>query len=301
MPGPKLKTRLKAWWEGYDVPPDRDRGRQPPEGRIRATIRCEFSPEIDTMHMIFGRGRTLPLPTDPIADLTDPISTPSGMATLIVGAETGGPPLHLAQAYGMQITALEPDRTWASIGDGIARAVDFEGTFRIGPVDLPNVELSKNRYHLVISRLLLHACHNREQFYRKVERSLRRDGEMILTHYVLTEKVDREAIETAMISSREPDPPALRTQSEEVRMLTESGLRVGIVEDRTGPVLARLTEQFGQWQRLVEKIQQYDQQPAMLQALLGHVEHWQSRISLMKSGDLLINRFRAQKRQNELL
>ncbi len=303
MPAITLKTRLKAWWDGYE-PPVADvataRSGERPH-YPRATQKAAFPPEIETLHMIFGKGRTMPLPLDPIADLDPPLECPSGMAALFAGAETCGPAIELATEYEIQVTALEPDRRQVVVGEEISKNSDFGGTFRIGPVDLVNVELSQNRFHLVISRLLLHRVADREMLYRKFERALRRSGSLLLTQFVIAEDADPDRVKAAMRSSVEPDAPAIMTcNNNEKDLLVESGLRPQIIEDLTDQTAEHVKQLFANWQGLVEEIARYEHQPRMLQALLAQVEHWQPRIELMQSGDLQVVRFRSEKPRSEL-
>lgn len=301
MPAITLKTRLKAWWEGYEPPvaPARVRSGESPH-YPRATQKTAFTPEVETLHMIFGKGRTLPLPLNPISDLDPPLECPFGMAALFAGAETCGPAIELATEQEIQVTALEPNRDHVAVGEELSKSSNFGGTFRIGPVDLANVELSQNRYHLVISRLLLHQVPDRELLYRKFERALRRAGSLLLTQFVIANDADPDRVKAAMRSSVEPEAPTILTSDEEKELLVESGLRPQVIEDLTDQTTEHVKQLFSNWQQLVEEIARYEHQPRMLQTLLGQVEHWQPRIDLMQSGDLQVVRFRSEKRRSEL-
>lgn len=301
MPATSLKTRLKAWWDGYDLP-DTRAGKSSGGGKesVRAVRQCRFDPEIEAMHLIFGRGRTLPLPLNPISDLNEPLDCPSGMAALFVGAETGGPAIELASSHDIQVTALEPTRQHVAVGEELSREAEFDGSFRIGPVDLENVELSQNRFHLLVCRLLAHTIPERDLLYRKLERAMRPMGTQLLTHFVVGDDADPDKVATRMISSIERDKPMLLTAKEEKAMLVENGMRPQTVEDLTDRVRADVVKIFGNWQKMVEEIARYESQPRMLQTLLAQVEHWQPRITMMEQGELKVMRFQSQKRRNEL-
>lgn len=302
MPATSLKTRLKAWWEGYDLPETvATRRSSGAASGARATRQCRFSPEVEAMHLIFGQGRTLPLPLNPISDLPEPLDCPSGMAALFAGAETGGPAIELASSHEIQVTALEPDRVNVGVGEELSRQVEFDGSFRIGPVDLENVELSQNRFHLLVCRLLLHTIPERELLYRKFERAMRPMGTQLLTQFTVAEGADREKVAARMTSSIEPVPPLLMTAKEEKAVLVENGMRPQMVEDLTDRVRDDVVKIFGNWQRMVEEIARFEAQPRMLQTLLAQVEHWQPRITMMEQDDLKVTRFQSQKRRNELL
>lgn len=292
---------MKAWWEGYD-PPDGVGARAPHSkiNRPRLQRRCRFSADVETMHLIFGDGRSLPLPLDPFDGIAKPEKGDQERNILIVGAETGAPTIHLATSYALHVSALEPDRRWVRAADEFARDVDGGGHFHVGPVDLANVELNKNHFDLVSSRLLLHRYRFRDAVYQKLERSIRKLGTLSLIQFVAANEADPAELNGKMMSTLEPEAPHLLRLEDEKRMLVESGLRPQVIEDVTPEVLSRLTDIFDRWQMLAEEIAEYDQQSRMLQALLAQVQHWQTRTSLLNNGKLQAVRFLSVKKPNEL-
>lgn len=302
MPKVAFRTRLKAWWDGYDVP-EKPSGPAPAESRParQHTRYCRFAPEIDTLHLLFGEGRTLPLAADPVAALPAPLDLGAGAVVLLLGCETGGPAVALGGPRGFQLNVLEPDRQRLSVCQDILRDENLLERVQTGPVDLENVELTSARYHAVFSRLLLHRVANRHGIYRKLERTLRRGGQAVFTQFVAGDYADLETVEETMISRIEPEKPTLFTERDELRRLTESGLRAFAVEDTTERCIDRAGAAFGRWQQTVETIAQYHEQTRMLQELVHLVEHWQTRLKLMQSGQLRVLRIQAAKLDNELL
>lgn len=302
MPKAAFRTRLKAWWDGYDLsdkPFEKRAVQHAAESRHIRT--CRFSPAVDTTHLLFGNARTLPLAPDPLAALPAPLDIGPGAVVLLLGGETGGPAVALAGARGVQLSVLEPDRENLSVCQDILRDERLFEKIQTGPVDLDNVELSSARYHVVVSRLMLHGVANRHGIYRKLERTLRRSGQAVFTHYVAADNADIESVEEEMVSRLEPRKPTLFTERDEMRRLTESGLRVFAVEDATERCIDRAAAAFGRWQATVERIAQYQEQARMLQELVNIVEHWQTRLKLMQNGDIRVLRIQAAKMENELL
>lgn len=250
--------------------------------------------------MIFGEGRTQPLAIDPFEGIHKPVDDEQEQSVLLIGGETGGTAIHLATNYNLLVTALEPDRRSVRVAEDLATTVEGSKRFHFSPVDLINVELNENRYDLMASRLLLHRYRARDLIYRKMERALRKRGTLSLVQFVAAEDVDVAELNGAMVSSVEPEVPFLRSQEDEKRMLIESGLRPDTMIDITPEVVAQLGDVFSRWQELTEQIAEFDQQPRMLQSMLGQVQHWQSRIALLKSGDLQAVQFRSVKKPNEL-
>lgn len=302
MPKVAFRTKLKAWWEGYDLP-DRPAGPRPsgkPTERPY-TRDCRFSPDVETAHLLFGQGRMLPLEADPLSNLPAPLDAGAGAVVLLLGGETGGPVTVLGGNHGFQLSVLEPDRQRLHVCREILRDAGMGERIKTGPVDLENVELSSGRFHVVVSRLMLHGVANRHNVYRKLERTLRRGGQAVFTQFVAGDGADIEAVEAEMTSRVEPERPTLLTERDELRRLTESGLRSYAVEDATERSIAQASEAFGRWQATVETIAQYREQARMLQELVSLVEHWQIRLKLMQSGQLRVLRIQAAKLENELL
>jgi SAM-dependent methyltransferase len=301
MPAPSFKTRMKAWWDGYDLPgapATAKTGTVSP--RPRWQRRCQFSAEIDTMHMIFGEGRSLPLPLDPFEGIEKPDEGQNEKNVLLIGAETGASVIHLATQYRLLVTALEPDRQRVRTAEELAEGINGGKQFNFSPVDLVNVELNENRFDLIASRLQLHRHPTRDVLYRKIERALRKLGTLSLVQFVAADDANVAALNSAMVSSLEPETPHLLSQEDEKRMLIESGLRPQSMVDVTPEIVARLGDIFGRWQEFAEQIAEYDQQPRMLQAMLAQVQHWQTRIGMLNNGDLQAIQFRSTRKPNEL-
>jgi len=293
-----FKTRLKAWWEGYNFPSSRPVKVRRPIRRGVASSR--FDPATEINHLLFGEGQVMPAAPDPLGTLPDPVMTTEDSVVLMIGTESGGPAFAQARQPG-RLVLMEPDPRLRAIAEKLAEKHQFNTELRFGSVDLERLEIATRAFDVVISRMVLNRLMNRDPIYEGIERGLRRGGQAVLTLLTLADSGRADEILGILNSNREEPPVHILSVSEESQLLTESGMRVLSFEDQTDQFVTSLKQSFRHWQELVETLQRYEESAGLLQALLELIEYWQSRIDLMESGALQVTRFLAAKRENELL
>ncbi|MEC9347253.1 MAG: methyltransferase domain-containing protein [Pseudomonadota bacterium] len=296
-----FKDRFKAWWEGYDpasVP--QPRKRRVTEDTVAQKRSCPHGPEAETLHLLFGNGYHRPGGPDLLFSMLQRCDLKAGHNTLVLGCGTGGICRDLVERYRVSVTGMEPNRALAEVGAEMAHEWDLGQQARIGAVDLVHVELSAQRHHLVLAPLELHLIEDRYAIYRTIEKSLRKRGVFAFSQYIAANDADGVALANSLVSQIEPEIPPLLHERDEMRKLVDAGMEPFLAEDFTDAVLKATIEVFAGWQRAVEAMSDYAEQPRMLQELVRIVEHWQKRTDAIKAGKLRVCLFYAAKNQNEL-
>lgn len=295
-----LKNRIKAWWEGYPV--DTPAGGKRAAGRETAAVRrhCPYGPLADTMGLLFGQGYHQPGGADFLFRMIGTHLPLQEQKALVLGCGAGGICRDLAERFSLRVEGLDPSRELVRCGNEMIRDTLRGKVNRLGPVDLKHMVFGSDRYQLLVAREILHTQADRHEIYERVEQSLRRTGRMVFTQLVADDGADRDALSLDLRTALEPTDHVYLTREEERRCLVETGLEVAVEEDVTDALLKHTIEVFADWQRAVEKMSTYVEQPAMLQELVKIVDHWQRRSDAMKSGSLRVVLFHAAKRTNEL-
>lgn len=296
-----LKNRIKAWWDGYPADAVDGRSGVVPHARDQIRRHCPYGPLADTLNILFGKGHHQPGGTDFLFRIIgDHVPIPEQKA-LVIGCGMGGNCRDIAERFQMRSEGLDPNRELLRAGNEMIRESMRGKVVRLGPVDLKHMDFGTSRYHLIVAREILHGQADRHSIYERIEQSLRRNGRMVCTQMVARDNADAAALPDQMRTALDPDPGTFLTQDQERRCMVETGLEVVHEEDVTDDVLKSTIEVFANWQRAVETMAGYIEQPRMLQELVRIVDHWQRRSDALKSGQVGITLFHAAKRSNELL
>ncbi|MDF1731681.1 MAG: class I SAM-dependent methyltransferase [Minwuia sp.] len=300
MPKVALKNRIKAWWDGYPIDAQ--------SGAVTGTRRrdtevirrhCPYGPLADTHGLLFGQGYHQPGGTDFLFRMIGTHVPLQEQKAMVLGCGSGGMCRDLAERFNLRVQGLDPDRELLRCGMEMIRDTMRGKAVRLGPIDLKHMELGIAKYQLVVAREILHTQADRHEIYERVEKILRRTGRMVFTQLVADDDADADSLSLDLRTSLEPKDYVYLTREEERRCLVESGLDVAMEEDVTDELLKHTISVFADWQRAVETMASYIEQPKMLQELVRIVDHWQRRSDAMKNGNLRVILFHAAKRTNE--
>ncbi|MDF1720952.1 MAG: class I SAM-dependent methyltransferase [Minwuia sp.] len=295
-----LKNRIKAWWAGYPVDAGGKAGLSA-HHRDQVRRHCPYGPLADTLSILFGQAHHQPGGTDFLYRIIGDHVPIKEQKALVIGCGMGGNCRDIAERYQMRTEGLDPNRELLRAGNEMIQETVRGKVVRLDPVDLAHMDFGAGRYHLIVARETMHAQPDRHSIYERIEQSLRRNGRMVCTQLVVNDGTDADTLSERMCTALEPKPATFLTRDQERRCLVEVGLEVVHEEDVTDEVLKSTIEVFANWQRAVETMARYIEQPRMLQELVRIVDHWQRRSDAMKNGELGITLFHAAKRSNELL
>jgi len=303
MPKVALKTRIKAWWEGYptSVEGTATPRRAGPHRSAQAFGRsCPYGPLADTLGLLFGQGHHRPGGTEFLFRMIGEHVPLQEQNAMVLGCGMGGMCRDLAERFDLRVEGLDENRELLRCGMEMIRDTMRGKTVSLAPINLKDMEFGAARYQLVVAQEILHAQADRHDIYERIERILRRTGRMVFTQLVANDDADRDALSLALCTALEPEQRTYLTQEEERRCLVETGLEVLVEEYVTDEVLKHTIAVFADWQRAVETMASFIEQPRMLQELVRIVDHWQRRTDAMKSGNLRVVLFHAAKRTSEL-
>ncbi|MDF1735327.1 MAG: class I SAM-dependent methyltransferase [Minwuia sp.] len=296
-----LKNRIKAWWDGY--PTEAQSGAADRAGRRGADVirrHCPYGPLADTQGLLFGQGYHQPGGADFLFRMIGTYVPLQEQKAMVLGCGSGGMCRDIAERFNQRVEGLDPNRELLRCGTEMIRDTMRGKAVRLGPIDLKHMDFGTAKYQLIVSRELLHTQEDRHEIYERVESVLRRTGRLVFTQLVADDDADTDALSLDLRTSLEPQSHTYLTRDEERRCLVEAGLEVAVEEDVTDEMLKHTISVFADWQRAVESMASFIEQPKMLQELVKIVDHWQRRSDAMKNGNLRVVLFHAAKRTNDL-
>ncbi len=305
---PPLKARLRAWWDGVEIselPPEmlertvkgkaKDGDTKSPGlfARLRGRESDAWAdPRLTVSERVWGEAMTGPGGRDFVLAMIASLGIDKKMSLLEIGAGLGGSTRIIAKETGAWITGLEPDAAMAKAGMELSARGKLKKRAPIEPCDLAEIELEAVTYPVVFSLETFFKVPDKAEFYAKVYRSLKPEGQLLFTDLMVPEP-NPQSETYEKWGTKERVAPHPWTVEETRSSLEYHGFDVRITEDITAEysrmALQALSEFAGEL-----KLGRIDK--PMAAAVLDEVERWSHRLALFEAGELSVYRVYARKK-----
>ena len=298
-----LKTRMKAWWEGYDLsglkggagedgahpcvqpPPQPAQG----PGINRWGKPLWTATRIEVAEKLWGEGFNTPGGSDHIPYLVKPLGLNPAMSVLDLSAGLGGTSRTMANQYGCWVTGLEASELLAK--EGMIRSFK-EGLEKKAPIETYDPERFSypKRVDAIVYKEGMFSVRDKDQMFDGMELALKPRGHVLMTDYIV-EPATAGAKAIQVWCDKEPMKPHLWTKDQMANGFAQRNLDLRIAEDITdthrGLILMAI-------QGLVEHLERHHMDQATKLAVMEEVEMWVRRVAAIEAG-LKVYRFYALK------
>ena len=300
-----LKTRLHAWWEGYDLAglkrresADEDKSAEqaaqpeavqsnPNLGMNRWGKPLWSATRVEVAETLWGEGFITPGGTDHVPYLVKPLGLNPAMSVLDLSAGLGGTSRAMASTYGCWVVGLESSPILAKEGMVRSFKLGLEKKAPIESYDPENFSFSK-RVDAILYKEGMFAVRNKDHMFDAIEEVLKPRGHLLITDYtVATDKKDHPAIKHW--SAHDPLEPYLWTQEQMTGAFAQRNLDLRIAEDLTDLHRSQILTAI---QALVGHLERYQLAPQTKIAVVEEVEMWARRVAAIEGG-LKVFRFYA--------
>ncbi|HYG91796.1 MAG TPA: methyltransferase domain-containing protein [Azospirillum sp.] len=287
-----LKTRLYAWWEGYDLSglkgrkgaadeaaaQARARGKAPEVGQNRWGKPLWSATRIEVAERLWGKGFSTPGGADHITYLVKPMGLNPAMSALDLSAGLGGASRTMAAKFGCWVAGLEASPLLAKEGMERSHMAGLEKRAPIEAYDPEHFSFSK-RVDAIIYKEGLFTVRDKDQLFDGIEMVLKPRGHLVLTDYIVDPKSNREAL--AAWADKEPLEPNLWSLEQMQNAFAQRNLDLRIAEDITDThrhliltALQSFTQYLGQFSLAHEtKV-----------AVMDEIELWARRVAALDAG-----------------
>jgi SAM-dependent methyltransferase len=200
-----LKARMRALWDGVavsELPPEmlertvKDKANKG-EGEGKATglfarLRGReggawADPRLTISGRLWGEAMTGPGGRDFALAKIASFGTDKKMSLLEIGAGLGGSTRIIAKETGAWVTRLEPDAAFAKAGMELSSRSKLKKRAPIEPCDLAEIDLEPVHYPVIFSLETFYKVADKAEFYAKVYRSLKPEGQLLFTDIMVPE------------------------------------------------------------------------------------------------------------------
>lgn len=306
----RLKTRLRAWWEGYDLSVLKrliESGELiAAEPEVQAPVsNTDIVPEgepldrlgrplwnaerIRVAEKIWGDDFTSPGGVEHVAYLVKPFGINSSMSILDMSAGLGGVARTIARDYKAWVTGLEPSALLAQMGQERSIAQKLVKQAPISHYDPNNIKLDK-KYDGIFSKEAFFTVQNKDKLFGEIAKQMNPGGQFLFTDYCV-DGADMTNPGLVGWMSNEPVEPVLWSASRVIDTLKAQKLDVRVNEDMTllqkQLILTALSTFLGH-------LAAHSMDQGTKLAVLDEVELWARRMAAFDAG-LKVYRFYAMK------
>lgn len=288
-----LKTRLVAWWEGYDLSGLRRKGDEgahhdggdgdaAPRSRDPSLNRWGkplwSATRMEVAETLWGANYTTPGGADYVPTLIRPLGLNPAMSVLELGAGLGGISRFMAAQSGCWVTGLEANPALAK--EAMERSYK-EGLEKKAPIEHfdPETFARSKRVDAIVSKEMLFTVRDKDRLFDAMEAALKPRGHLLLTDYVLDTATDVKAIRDW--ADREPLEPNLWTTEDMRNAFAQRNLDLRICEDITEAHRGLILHAI---QNFVTYLTKYSLDKETKVAVLDEVELWVRRTTAFDAG-----------------
>jgi SAM-dependent methyltransferase len=306
-----LGTRLRAKWEGYDDPVEYYLLQLEIDAyadwlrKMRVWLARPVEPELGELDLddeigrwpperirlydkLFDHGIMIPGGHEYALELAKPLALDETLSCLEIGAKLGGVARLLADRLGVWVTAYEQDGELALLGMERSVHAGAQKKVPVQTFDPAAPELRKGYFNVVYSLGELFKVPGKETFLPEVAGTLREQGQILFTDYVLTRDLDENEI--AKWSKLEDCDLYPWTAQEYKSRLGQLKFDIRIAKDETDTHLVHIKQA---WMTLLSDIQKSGLDLDMMDYMVSEMEMWMNRVKMLENGTLAFYRFYA--------
>lgn len=312
-----LTSRLKAWWEGYDVRDMEAKLREAEERRAKADPKFSKpkpkteAPEPDAelpilpwddarvqiAQYIWGEGYCGPGGPEHVIGMSKLLALSPEMSMMVLGAGLGGPGRVLAHEFGVWITGFEASEKLAKAGMELSTMGGMAKKAPVVHYDPEKAEPFSRNYDRAFAKDTLFTVDNKLGLMKQVCAKLKTDGLFLISDFVLANDAVRNTPDYAKWKEQEPHPPHAITPEAEAELFEQSGFSVRVNENISEQYVSLIAKAWADVDSAVTKLmKQGDEGKTMIKALLREAEFWSHRSKMLESGDLQVWRILASKK-----
>lgn len=296
MSKPAFKTRLKAWWEGYDIAAEAaaqsgaaSASAPPVQAPPAATVPVLDRPWIKVAQQIWGQGFTRPGGPEFILGLVKPFAVNPSMTVMDFGAELGGGARAVSDELDLWVAGFEPQAELAEGGQELSARKGAKKA-EIKPYSPQDFQPKAASYDCIFSSEALCRVAEKEELLGTFERMLKPRGQMSFTDIVRGDGVETDDPRLADYAGR-PGETFHFWQNDDYRKHLK-GLKfdLRVDEDITASYRSMVIEA---WVNFTNDGGSTGCAKAMPDDLVAEVGLWTRRIAALDSGALQVRRYYA--------
>jgi len=313
-----LKSRLNAWWNGYDIDDVKLKLRAQQDGENSGdatsvnlttdTSAKETPPALkwdklrmEMTQLIWGDGYCGPGGAEHIEKMCKLLALNSEMSTIIIGAGLGGPARVLAEGFGVWITGFEISKDLAEQGMKLSTDLGLASKAVIKYLDPEDDEPFNRRYDCAFSKEALYCFPDKDKILKDTYDTLKEGSLFLITDYTLSDTSVLENPDVQKWLVQEATQPYPVTTDYLKTALEKTGFSLRVNEDISQEYVGLIESSWSKAAIVAKKLaKKGDEGVEAIKSLMAEAEYWALRAKLLKEGHIHVWRFLAHKPNKEI-
>ena len=294
------RLRLRAWWEGEEVPLPRSpssgsrRGAeptlQPPAMTIPPLLPWETE-AIRIQEQVWGAGYYKPGGEEHVLGLAKPFGLNPSLTVMEFGAGLGGGTRALVNEFGVWVNGLEPTADLAKAGKELSIKAGMEKKADIVRYSPEGFEPKQGSVDCILSSESLYLVEDKPKLLKTFERALKPRGQVSITDFVRNDALAMNDQRLQGLGLAPADQTFFASGEEYVKWFRELNFDLRVNEDITERYRKMIMDGWvGFTQAGGEKAAHAK---ALPEQLVKEVELWSRRVAAFDAGDLKVMRYYA--------
>lgn len=307
-----LRTRLKVWWEGYDLNDVKQRIKAAEQAKARAKPAPAPPPaapideilpvepwddrRIEIAQYIWGDGYCGPGGPEHVIAMSKLLALSPEMSAMVIGAGLGGPSRVLASEFGVWITGFEESAKLAAAGMELSMRSGLAKKAEIRHYNPKDPEFDRN-FDRAFSKEALFTVDNKSLLVKQVHKKLKDEGLFLMTDYFLGRESVVNHPDYLEWKTKEPDRPYPVPAGEMLEILKAAGFSIRVNEDVTQQYVGMISRAWSEADRVIATLmRQGEEGKQLVQVLVREAEFWSRRSRLLQANILQVHRILAAKK-----
>jgi cyclopropane fatty-acyl-phospholipid synthase-like methyltransferase len=292
-----FKTRLKAWWEGYD-PADLMPGELPREPVLAPAAAVEApaeeippleQPHIKIAQYVWGESLTGPGGAAAILTLVKPFALDPSMTVMDFGSGLGGGTRAVSEEFGVWVNGFEPDPIMAAGGQELSVKKGAKKA-EIKPCVTKDFQPKAATFDCIFSSEALYTVLEKDKLLGSFERALKARGQVSITDFVRAPGTKADDPRLAGFVSRDGKPGHFWLGEDYLSKMKALKFDVRVDEDLTAIYRTSIIDA---WVNFTQDATITAAARAHPDELVAEFSLWTKRVAALDSGALQLRRYYA--------
>jgi SAM-dependent methyltransferase len=294
------KLRLRAWWEGVDVP---EPGVRSTAGKLEPNLDNKPSEpsipplmewETDTIRIqqqVWGEGYYKPGGEEHLLGLAKPFGLNPSLTVMEFGAGLGGGTRALVNEFGVWVNGLEPTADIAKAGKELSIKAGLEKKADIIRYNPDGFEPKAGSVDCILSSESLYLVEDKVKLLKTFERCLKSRGQISITDFVRRDDIPADDPRLQGLGMLPTDVTNFASGEEYIRWLRELNFDLRVNEDITERYRKMIMDGWVDFTQAGGERAAHAR--AMPDSLVKEVELWTRRVAAFDAGVLKVVRYYA--------
>ncbi len=296
---PTFKSRLKAWWNGYEIEAQDSTVEPATEEAERAAVAEDGPPTVKgwsisrqrSVVTLFGEGMTRCIPDDTKMKLTKPLGINRKLSVAELGAGLGGFAHWVSNEYDAYVTGYDQDQILQDAAIEMTTMAGLNRKINFFHCDFENFGPKPRSADVVYASEALFPVKNKAQCFAAIYNMLKPNGQFMMSDYML-EDAGEETAGVKDWMAAEPLTPHLIDVQKTRKLLTDAGFEVSIAENVTLEYKSNVLRAFADY---ATRTSNGEKSGHLHEWILKEGELWMRRIKMIDAGYLRVFRIYARK------